>query len=230
MPEIRAHHRVIITSSKLPATADGQIKSFLPNNIQLRISPQWGHPLATLAGGATGLILSQAGVSKVAELMSVAVWEGTSPVEMTLPLEFIAEKPGSAMKEVLIPIRTLLQMALPSRIGGNFKLNVPSVDIPGTSVSTPALSLDFGAVLAPPGPVPSPGFAKAFGTDPGEIITIEIGKFLKFERVVITGATASFPAIVDKAGIPMRGTVELSFMTSVTPTKEGMVKIMRSQG
>lgn len=177
----------------------------LPEKFDLDVSSDWETPLAP--GAAFGYLgalvrfgLAELGVSAVSKWQTVALWSGTSPIYVTLPITFIADSPGEARTRVVEPIKQLIQMALPHDISNGF--------------------------LKPPGPKPDGGYAsEKLGVTGDENIIVRIGKFIMFQKVIILGVSPSYDLILDEQGLPMRASCTVRFRTYNTPTKEDMEKV-----
>jgi hypothetical protein len=179
--KIDASHKVTISSQ----TGD-IVEGWIPESFNFTINSEWRTPLAASSplSDSASLLLSSFGVSAIAEWMTVAVWSGSSPIEIEIPLIFVAEEEGSARSKVLGQVKKLNKMTLPSKRSGGF--------------------------LIPPGPSPvgianegsQKFFKEYFGGTSGEIITIRIGKFLEFNKVIILGVSTEFYPVLEIVGFP----------------------------
>ena len=158
----------------------------LPEELQMSLTSEWDTPL--LSSGASALetlVQNGFGKSTRTQFASAQVWSGSSPIEITLPLEFYAEE--NPKLEVVEPIVRLSKMALPRRG-----------------------STDKG-LFTPPGP-------RIFKVDTRQLsnkhddITISVGNFLTFNRVIITNVNPTFiTRDMTQDGLPLRATCEVTF-------------------
>lgn len=211
MPEPNDKFRIEIRSSKMKE----RVISWLPEELDLSVESEWSTPLAGIASSELGALLSIANITPVAQWMTVSIWAASSPIVMTLPLQFIAEDEGEASTKVIDPIRRLMKLALPSL--ASQKENT---------------SNKFG-VLSPPGPNPAgltgEQFEKFTGWGSGsEDITVKIGNFMEFRKVIVLRVNPVFSTLLDKNGLPMRANVAFTFRTYNSPLKSDMDGILKS--
>jgi hypothetical protein len=186
---------------------DNIVIGFLPERFDLDITSDWDTPLAPgAANGYLGALvrfgLAEAGVSAINKYMTVALWSGVSPINVNIPITFIADSPGESITKVVKPIKNLMKMALPNDLSNGF--------------------------LQPPGPKPDGGYAsEKLGITGGENITVRIGEFISFYKVIIQSVSPSFDMILDSRGIPMRASVNLRFRTYNSPTKQELDTMFR---
>lgn len=204
MPDniVPRQHLVRITATSL----EEPILSWLPENITFNLTSHWDYPLQSNLSGSLGLIAQQFGATTQAQEMTLAVWSGSTPIEMTIQLEFIAEEPGESIGKVINPIRSLCKLALPRFVGGG------SFTIPFTNKTIPV------TLFQAPGPKPL--------ENGGDLITVEIGTFLRFRHVVITQVTPQFHPVLDRSGLPLRAGVTIGFKTHKTPVKSDLETII----
>jgi hypothetical protein len=165
----------------------------------------------------------------IARFTSRRIWSGTSPVELTINLAFNALT--DARLNVVTPVLKLLQMAAPSESSQ------------GTGIKT----------LVPPGP--SPFYTEAdkdaikkgvteyiddkSGTltesvinhlNEGDNITVTIGKYLKFEKVIVKNVSPVFNTQHDANGFPIAANVQITFQTYEIPTKQTLENMILASG
>jgi len=200
--------KVVITSQR--HTKNGLVNTslwgLLPDRVDMEVSSEWDTPLAPSGGGplftAIRLVASELGASPYSKFMTVALWAGSAPIQMTIPLEFSADN-EQEHTQMLTNIKTLMKMTLPGEIG------------------------DSG-MLSPPGPTPDNGwlagnfFNKIGAFFGGEDINISLGNFLEFKKVVILRVAPSWHMTLARNGKPMRCTVLIQFRTYNTPTKNDL--------
>lgn len=186
------------------------VKAFVPETFQLGVVSSFGQPFGQ---GISNSALGQAsktlaGNALTSQSMTAQVWEGTQPLELTLELEFVAET--NPLTEVLLPLKRLLEMTMPSKGAGGF-------------------------LLEPPGPVYKDivNWA-AFEVKRGEgqaarQITVQIGNFLLFDNVVIEQVNTTFHSMMHESGVPMRATVSVTFKTFFIQLKEDIPYLFMEQ-
>lgn len=189
----------------------GKVQGFVPETFQLAVSSQFGQPFGQGLMNSTIGTASKAtlGVALTSQSMTAQIWEGSNPIEMTLEIEFVAE--SDPRSEVLQPIQSLLEMALPSK--------------------------SKGFLLAPPGPKYSDiidweamaGGTKGEGAAANQI-SLHVGKFLTFDNIVIENVNVTFHSMMHSSGIPMRATVAVTFKTFFVLLKEDMVDLFARVG
>lgn len=209
LPEgVSDFYKVVISSSK-----GGRVEGWMPDQISIRLSADWDTPLAPSGDSRVNLLiqegtglLEQLGMFKnyakriapYQEFNSIAVWSGSSPLVVSMQLEFIASEEGQALRDVVTPVRTLMKMLLPGKAG---------------------------YVLTPPGPDPLNALGARIKSNE-EVITVTVGKFLRFNRVIVTDAQPTFKGIVDSTGLPLRASVSFEFRTSKIITKQELDSII----
>ena len=175
------------------STQHGQVVARLPDELQMQLASEWDTPL--LSSGASPLetlVQSGFGVSTKTQFASAQVWSGSSPIEITLPLEFYAEE--NPKLEVVQPIVKLCQMALPRRSGESGEKGL----------------------FIPPGPRIFGFNINELGNDQ---INIQIGNFLNFEKVIVTQVNPTFVTRdMTQAGFPLRATCEVTFRSMFSLT------------
>lgn len=185
---------VIIKSSNTAGNKGYTVTARLPQEIQLQLSSVWDSPFVQSTGNALVESLSNAvGVSSKLQYASAQIWSGSSPIEITLNLEFYAE--SDPAREVLQPIIQLSRMALP-RLAGTKK----------------------GGLFSPPGPRIFTLDIDGQDTS-GDKITIKIGKFMNFTNVIITDVSPVFSTKdMGRAGIPLKASCSITFRSMYTFT------------
>lgn len=182
-------YRVMIESS----ATDIEIKAYLPEEFQFAVESNWDAQIFKLGG--FGKLLHMLKGKTLHEYY--LFWDGTSPISMTLPLEFRART--NAWTDVVEPCMNLQKLALPY----------------GT-----------GRLLHPPGPIPQFEVGgKSVSSDIGDNISITIGAFIKFTRVVLSHVEVQWRSQMSKEGYPMRATANVQFQTSHIMTREELDKV-----
>jgi len=205
--KIPSQYKVVIRSDNEGANGSNfvEVHSVLQEQFSMRVGSRWE---SLVGSGGLPLLetLAQAGFGKTTVMpwMSRRKWQGTSPLEISLNLKL--EAFTDAEKEVVAPCRFLQQIA-----------------IPGYRTDSAALTLTAKAsgvyLLTPPGPNPYPWKR-------GEIITIEVGDFLTFDKVVPVSVDVKFdPKFTEDGGLPVSAVVSLQFETDEILTKEKVTEI-----
>ena len=201
-----------------PATE--YIRAQLPSEVQLNVESSWSSPFADLGGGLAGSLLALGGVSLRHRGASVQVWDGSTPIEMTVPLELVAE--FDATVEILDVARKLMRLAAPSTLDGSGRFDPPG----------PALGdlIGFVAEYAEKtGVLTRDEVKRGLGALGGsEWISVQLGKFLLIQPVVLINVSPVFKTILDKEGRPMRARIDITFRTFQTPDKAEIDRMFNS--
>ena len=203
--------KISITSNRLKEP----IESWLPEDIEFEVNSDWDTPFAA---GFSRLnnILSVFNTSTLAQWNTISLWQGNSPIQITIPMQFIAENEGEAKTKVIDRVRDLVKLTLPSLSEGEGI---------GSRVS------NFLGILTPPGPNPVGNALKGVSFGPGgEDINVNIGNFLRFSRVIVLRVNPVFSTLLDSKGYPMRASASVTFRTFNTPVKNDMAQILTSSG
>jgi hypothetical protein len=183
------------------------IKVPIQEKITTGTQADWKHLSAAYAFGSFISEVSQAGLGYAAvnRFVSRRMWAGTTPLEFTLNMKFVAWK--NPKVEVLWPCMELQKLALPYT--GDHRLH------------------EF--LLIPPGPNPFaikwlnwagvviPGISRI-----GEDINISIGKYLKIKQCVVKNINVSYENKCNDEGIPMEATASVTFQTFEIQTKNSL--------
>lgn len=239
-----------ITSSK-----NGQFKSKLPSSLSMQLSSKF----SSLVEGKLGIVSSinkllQAGsaisgstISLNTKYTTAQIWEGSSPVSISLPIELNAF--NDVDEEVIMPMFILGSMVLPRE--GTEKAG-----------STGAI---FNSLLRAPGPSPIDiqndalvksvvnsgiiqkakswasdmikdtsvgnllsGLSDLQAKDGGDNITVEIGSFLRFTRCIITDVKWDFDLtrLLSGSGKPLSVKGNVTFKTSYAMTTQDYEKAL----
>lgn len=222
-------YKITVTSNK-----SRPVEGLMPESLALSINSSWGTPFAPSGGGLYETLLaleSAVAVSSISDYMTMSVWTGSSPVQIELPIDFVAEDPGDAKLKVVDPIKSLMKMALPSKLDGQTNpllgsfLNKVSEFSEGAG-ATASKIVNGSGLLVPPGP----RALKLNEKDSNEeIITVRVGNFCVFTKVIMLSVNPVFKMILDKTGLPMRAQCTIVFRTYMTPSK-GDVDVMFPTG
>lgn len=97
------------------------ISAYLPENFSSSITSQYDAPfenkLAEMVGDKVSLGMRLAGLATSTQKMSIQVWQGSAPMEFSIPLNFLLD--SDSEKDIYKPWRQLMAMALPSRMSNN---------------------------------------------------------------------------------------------------------------
>lgn len=241
---IPSEYKVIVTSALLSDTPYGQqnslsgsigtssgsqtLEAVLPENYELNVnsdySPAFPNGLASFVENKSGAVaqgLRLLGYNMQSQDMTLQVWQGSAPIDFSIPFIFIAYK--DAYKEITLPIAALHALVMPTSLGGSggfFKSPGPTVTINKkafTSISgagTALGNLAHGEVF------------HSFLSITGKT-SVYIGNHLYFPNVIITGVTSNFETKFTKAGQPIMGSVNVAFRTLFTPTAEDMNTVFK---
>jgi len=189
------------------SSSHGRVEARIPENISLTINSEWKSLIGD--NDASGSII-KVGIQEflnkapTTQVMTAQVWSGNAPIELTLSLEFKAgynpqfnkktAAGSNGYDDVIKPVKMLSKMALPSGGKGSLLLTPP-----GPRLFQKTNDKGTGAVVSEGGA--------------GDTITIEVGKFLTFERVIITNVSPEFSGAMSSDGYPMSAKVDVTFRT-----------------
>jgi len=183
---------LIANSLKLP------IKAWAPEEMTFGVESTWDSPLADVGSSLNVLTQATAGTSSLTKSQFSQVWQGSSPINITIPFRFFARSKDSAREDVVNPVRDLMKLAVPA---------------------------DEGLTLSPPGPVSLNvvnKLAKSGSAGIGDKIDISIGRFLRFKNVIVTQVSANLPLKFTADSIPQSITAEVTFNTHTVVTKNDL--------
>jgi hypothetical protein len=220
-------YKMTIESSTLKHT----VHAIIQNKVGFFVNGEWAPFMPTTGLSNEINQITQLMFKRVliARFTSRRIWSGTSPVELTLGLAFNALT--DARLNVVTPVLKLLQMASPSETSQ------------GTGIKT----------LIPPGPSPfytdadveaiKKGTTEYLGEASGKLtesviehikdgdeITVSIGKYLKFEKVVVKNVSPVFDTKHDANGFPIAANVQITFQTYEIPTKQSLENMILANG
>jgi len=137
--------------------------------------------------------------------MSMQVWQGTNPINLSFPLVFTAE--SDTDKDVITPIKQLTKLTMPSSVGGVLFSPGPRFKKKDTLDKNAAL-LDILSYV-----------------ELTNLISLQIGNFMYFPSVVITSVSQQYDVRLDGRGRPIKATVSVGFRTFFTPTQDDVEKM-----
>ena len=181
--------------------------------------------VALLGAGASFLrtIFGQTGIFKAA---TAQVWHGTAPMEFQLNLQWDAY--DDPMKDVILPVKTLLELASPYTVNpatmpGGFITNGirQAIGAIATFIGVGNLPPSLFDLLHAPGPslvdvVTAANNGSARTTTPGLLnvdgaITLAIGRSILLPSVVILDVQLEQPSRFTAEGLPISMTATVSF-------------------
>lgn len=197
------------------------VTAILQQDLSIRVESKW-EPLLPSSVLATANKAAQAltggRVSIITASTSRRIWQGSSPIQLSINLKFEAIR--KAHKEVVEPCQLLQAIALPS----NNASYTEASEMELTKSKYAAVKEGIGGVfLAPPGPTPfdSKGLLSrdtnrnasdvVYGLKGGDIIKIEIGQFLSFWNVIVKEATVQYANKFTKEGFPISAIANIVF-------------------
>jgi len=221
------------------------IIGLLQQDIQLRIESRWDNfiPTTMLAKfGALAQAATGGSKSLVSKATSRRMWVGTTPIAINLKLRFEAIQ--DAFHDVVEPIRILQSLALPSEGSGYADSDVSAGSALTAFAGNPGMDtagkvLDSLPLLSPPGPSPFSweGFGSSRkqvneanitsileGMKGGDRILLQLGKFLRFDDVILREVTVNYNIKIDMFGDPTGAEVDLIFETYEIPTVQSLAK------
>jgi hypothetical protein len=201
----------------------------LQENITIKAESFWEPFIPTaLSDTADSLVQFVSGgtMSLVTKATQRRKWKGTTPIEISMNLKF--EAVDDTYRNVVQPCQVLQSLALPSQ---------------GAAVEEMRGLLDVWNALpflAPPGPSPFTWQGVLNLTDPGakklredeivqhlrggDLIVINIGRFLTFYNVIMKVPIVEFHNKFAKNGDPIAANVSLTFETYEISTVEDLAK------
>lgn len=144
-------------------------------------------------------------------LTSRRIWNGTTPIVMTIKFKFQAI--NDPINEVLRPSIKLQQLALPAGSDGlqlgSFNLPIPFLQPPGPSPAKYGGDSSTSAKLEKGGTIGRPG----------ETTEIKIGTMLSFSSVIVKEVEVIYPTKYTAGGHPISAEVSMIFETYEILTK-----------
>ncbi len=139
----------------------------VPDTLEINQSATWNAPWSSGVGGAKGDIMALGlGTRLVAQVLTLQVWQGGGNNDFDFNLQFELRAFSDAERDVMIPLRTLLSMAMPS-LNANGFLQAPGPTL--TQEGIKKLGAGATAVLVKTGEVAIRA-AKAGASIAGQVI------------------------------------------------------------
>ncbi len=209
------------------------VVSILQEPIQMDVESRWKPfiPTQLLDNGNTMVQMFTGGrKSLVTKACSRRLWEGSTPITLSLMLRFEAVK--NTQIEVVEACKILQKMSLPSERSNSSNdntlledviSNVPTLIPPGPTPFTLSGILDLRSTS---GQNSGTRFNKIKeGMGGGDVIIIEIGRFLTFYNVILNKVGVSIPPTMSNDGNPISATANVVFETYEMTTTEELDKM-----
>jgi len=212
------------------------IVGILQEDIAMRVESRWEYlvPSSLLdTANKFAQFASRGKWSIITKATSRRVWQGSSPLQISLTLKFEAVE--NAYEEVVKPCQLLQSIALPSGVsysaeqGDQFREEV-GVKKSGMPTAREVLK----TFLAPPGPTPFT-VAGLYERDNnrsisriiedskgGDIIKIDLGRFLSFWNVIVKEVSPLFHIKFSNSGDPISAVVNIIFESYEMMTVESL--------
>jgi hypothetical protein len=195
-----------------------KISTPMPDNwttsLDISWTPQFANLLQDAAGAAIGQARAEAlknmanaaGFQSQNKTLSSNIWQGTSYMTLNIPFVFKVEK--DVQSELLVPIKKLMEWALPTLTGKGFLMQAPY---------SPGLDFVYESIQS------SPIVKKAAG-DP---VSVQFGNFFKLPSCVITTISQSYDSMFNSEGIPLSAKIDVSVLSTQVITYEDMQDMFR---
>ena len=247
--------RTIAVMANLPETFDMSVSSeyapaFMPSGLQD-------------AMGIVGKGMSAFGYSVVNQLFTQQLWQGTTPLTFTIPLELVAF--SNADSEISAVIQDLFELVAPSKGVGVLKSPGPSLkDGAAALAAMEKVGADSAKFVSDSAAATSQGVTNVVAgykngvpmatqattvVNTGKAIedkavkllaqieqtlssntddlwknkvSLQIGAFLRFDNVIVTGVSPTWDVMPDFNGQFMRAKIQVSFTTAMVMTIEDL--------
>jgi hypothetical protein len=217
---------------------DGRVvaKGFLPETIRVSVSSSFGMPFGQAISEKLNLAAKVlGGTTLVSQSMTMQVWEGTAPLELTIEMEFLAETDPKT--EVIAPIQKLLQLVMPKKTSRTGRLEPPGPQLDWTKLMDDTQTEALSSVTGQQSEGNKFGDALRTAADSAKgKISVYLGNFMKFDNVVVENVDTTFHTMFDKNGLPLRATVALTFKTfmvlaqSDAPEEDDLTRLFNGHG
>jgi len=220
--------------------------SILQDPIQMNIASKWEPFIPTTLlnkGNLAAQLVSLGHRSLITKASSRRVWMGTTPISLSLNMKF--ESISDSSKEVTEAFKTLQQICCPSDPSGGQGISVFDMANALSSLNPGKIkeALSKAPTLIPPGPSPftmegvlnlrsAGNLGGGIGInateeriDGGDVIIIEIGRFLTFYNVIVNDVKVTVPPKMAISGDPISASVNITFETYEMITREELDKM-----
>lgn len=207
------------------------VDAFLPENFELAIQNDFDTPFSqgVSEGGLTNAIKAFAGTSLTTQSMTMQVWSGSSPVNITIPIVLTATRDTD--QDVTQQVKTLMKLSMPRKKTGSFLITPPGPKLDTSKLSVleglSSAATDLKNSLLGGNDNSNRGFVDQLQdvfTNMKEVTVIQIGRFIQFPSVIIDNVSASYDTMFDRKGRAIRCSVSVSFRTFYTPLAEDIDK------
>lgn len=212
--QVDSRYKIYVSSAQVGKT----VEAVLQDKISLKITSEWEPflPLGTVSQVANSATQLVGGVSLLSRFMTRRIWKGTSPIGITITLQF--ESINNTYNDVVDPVISLMKMALPYEDNDLqvFGAKIPLVSPPGPSPFTTGNDNVSNDQKLSTGDVDK----IANSLKKGDQISIKIGNFMKFDSVIISEVTPEVSNRMSVDGFPISASVSISFETYEIITRE----------
>lgn len=252
-----AYKLTIVSQNK----ADGDsaqtliIDAYLPEQVSMDLASTFNAPFDTrsLFGDKVKALAAFGGTPGMSKYMSMNVYEGTSHIQMNLPLQLVSYESPSDSYSCVDKLYYLSTLVLPSQGENDALLKSPG---PKIKLDPDANTLfdTLGSIFTEPlpalkdengNPIPNGGSAvqstaasassavtkvaaaiKSQFTQAGQI-SVYLGNWLYFDSVVVESVSPTAYSMFDGNGEPIRMDINLSFKTVMIPTIQDMKRYLK---
>ncbi len=250
-PQGRPEYGLVVQQAPSGSRPGRSLYAELPADFNFNLTAEWAAPFAEgiIHSDRLNMIAQMMGMKFSNQTFSSNFWTGSSDVSFSFPLTFVAE---TSYQDVLKPILTLVEMALPTidPTSGFFRAPGPTIkassdlqrevgDIiqtvrsfsPSQAISrltggtaTPPANTNVGQVGSQPLSLAQSAVNKLKEEMQFEgLISLQIGTFLTIPSVVITSINKDFKVLIGPDGVPMQVTATVDFKTHQTPSAADIV-------
>lgn len=184
------------------------IVGFLPETLSFNLTASWNNMLKDMLtgdiGDSGGLVGKTAGLiqkfgrltgmkTAFSQISSWPTWEGTEPVEFSIPFRFDAIR--NTMSDVVVPWKNLQKLLCPVRdTSASMIFKAPG----------PQLSLDEST--------------KSLRFDDDRVLSLRIGNFIYIKGVIVTAISNTLYSKFDVDGNPIQAQADVTLRTIFSPT------------
>jgi len=198
-----------------------QVNGILPETFEFSITSEYDTPYAS------GLVdnemaknaLRAFGVSTTTQAQTAQTWQGSSPIDITIPMMFMAD--SDPIREVKEPILNLLKLATARALEGDTLGSARVLVSPGPK-RTLSINNERGETTLVS---KAQSLVKSYKLN--DQIRLDIGNAWTFKSVVITNVSNTYDTIFDVDGNPLKASVNVSFRTYFTPLQDDLDAIFR---
>jgi hypothetical protein len=202
---------------KCPSKFQTPVRAILSDRIKVSGGAAWSDMVSGILGAVPGgsalfgmsdLLSKVAGSENVRQpWMSRQMWQGSKPLELTIPLRFVYMDGlhGGAEYEVYRPACRVMSLCYPRMVANS-----------GTAADP------MSGIYVMPGPNPLAALtdmatASATTTDTGDPFYLQIGSFIIWTCCYATDVSIDWSSVLDYGGYPMSADVSLTVKTFEAP-------------